>query len=148
MSPLDPDAFIQALASQLRAEIAAAGLSARAVATTAGMQPVVLGRYLSAERDMPVSVLPRILNAIELLSGVTAMPNTVLRRAEERMASLARPQGPLDRIAEESSRSASDPSRADLAWPADSVTLRPDLAGEVVRDTDPVTGRRTGSRLR
>ena len=87
---VDPDAFAKALGAQMRAEIAAAGLSARAVAHRAGMQPVVLGRYLNGERDMPVSVLARVLNAIEALAGVRALPNVVLRRAEERLATASR----------------------------------------------------------
>ncbi|MDR1513866.1 MAG: helix-turn-helix domain-containing protein [Propionibacteriaceae bacterium] len=58
------------------------------------MQPVVLGRYLSAERDMPVSVLPRVLSSIEQLSGVSVQPSVVLRRAEDRMAGLAAARDP------------------------------------------------------
>jgi len=83
--PTDADDFVRALGAQVRAEIAAAGTSARAVAETAGMQPVVLSRYLKGQRDMPISTFVRILNAIENIAGLKLDPRVVVARAEDRM---------------------------------------------------------------
>jgi transcriptional regulator with XRE-family HTH domain len=92
MAPLDPEAFIAALSEQIHDEIVTAKradtgrrLSVRQVAQHVGMQPTQLGRYLNGQRDMPVSILPRVLNAIEDLAGTAPTPHAVIRRAQDRI---------------------------------------------------------------
>lgn len=77
----DDQRYLVAVGQQLRAEIAASGRSAAAIARMTGMDKTVLHRYLHAQRDLPLSTLRRICDAISI------DPALVLERAEERMGS-------------------------------------------------------------
>lgn len=75
----EDERYLRAVGQQLRAEIAASGRSAAAVARMAGMDKTVLHRYLHGTRDIPSTTLKRICAAI----GIS--PAVVLDRAEQRM---------------------------------------------------------------
>jgi len=75
----EDEKYLQAVGQQLRAEIAASGRSAAAVARMIDMDKSVLHRYLHGRRDIPSTVLKRICAAI----GIA--PAVVLDRAEQRM---------------------------------------------------------------
>jgi len=72
------EALAKALADQVRAEIAAAGMSGRALSQGIGIANPTLSRYLNGSRDMPVSVLVRIGQYV----GVP--PAVIFERAYER----------------------------------------------------------------
>lgn len=75
----EDERYLKAVGQQLRAEIAASGRSAAAVARMADMDRTVLHRYLHGTRDIPSTALKRICAAI----GIA--PAIVLDRAEQRM---------------------------------------------------------------
>lgn len=72
------DRFGQAIAAQVRAEIAAADESVASVARKTGINRETLDRWVKGERALSVPTLYRIADAI----GVP--PHTIVRRAEER----------------------------------------------------------------
>jgi len=72
------DAYTLAVAAQLRAEIAAAGLSVVAASKRSGIPRGTLVRYLDGTREIPVSVMYRIAHALGL------DVSTVAGRADDR----------------------------------------------------------------
>ncbi|MDR1513864.1 MAG: helix-turn-helix transcriptional regulator [Propionibacteriaceae bacterium] len=74
----DWDAERTAIMAQLRAEIAAAGLSVAELCRRAGVPRPTIDRYLAGERDMPLSTLHRIARAVRV------EPATILARAKDR----------------------------------------------------------------
>lgn len=78
---MDEQRYLEAVGQQLRAEIAAAGMSAAQVARELDMQKSQLHRYLHAQRDLPISTLMRIARVL----GVDV--TVILDRADERAGS-------------------------------------------------------------
>ncbi|MGP5376326.1 helix-turn-helix domain-containing protein [Brachybacterium alimentarium] len=73
--------YLTAVGQQLRAEIAAAGTSAKKISEKISMDRTTLHRYLHGQRDIPLSALVRIAG------GIGVDPAVVLDRAEERAGS-------------------------------------------------------------
>lgn len=71
--------FAVSVADQLRAEIAAAGLTASEVARRISMDKSMLHRYLHSKRELPLSTLARICG------GIGIDPSVVIERAIERI---------------------------------------------------------------
>lgn len=77
------DAYTLAVAAQLRAEIAAAGLSVVGAAKKSGVPRGTLVRYLDGTREIPVSVMYRLALAL----GVDVP--TLIERADDRFGTSA-----------------------------------------------------------
>ncbi|PZQ91905.1 MAG: hypothetical protein DI534_02845 [Leifsonia xyli] len=89
----DAELFAQAVAAQVRAEIAAANTTVAGVARATGINRETLDRWVKGERAMTLSTLFRIAAAVAL------DPHVIVERAEERFSagSGARDVGrPLD----------------------------------------------------
>ena len=74
-----PDDYTRAVASQLRAERAAAQMSVRELAEASGVTQQSLLRYLNEKRDIPIPVL------YQICSGLGVPVHELIRRAERRL---------------------------------------------------------------
>jgi transcriptional regulator with XRE-family HTH domain len=74
-----PSAELKAISTQLRAEIAAAGLKIADIVRQAGIPRPTLDRYLNGTRDIPVMALLKISKVVEV------SPSKIMERAQERM---------------------------------------------------------------
>lgn len=59
-----------AVVRQIRAEIAARGLTIKALAEKAEMNPTVLGRYLDFKRGLNLAVTERLASALDIAGDV------------------------------------------------------------------------------
>jgi transcriptional regulator with XRE-family HTH domain len=75
----DSRAEVRAVAAQIRAELAAAGLTVTAAVKLTGIPRPTIDRYLKGERDIPLAKLMTIARALDIDAHV------ILRRASERM---------------------------------------------------------------
>lgn len=78
MSNEETEALERALIAQIRAEIAAAGMSQGKVASAVGIEPATLSRYMSGKRALPLQTFLDISSTL----GVPAA--NLMRLAEER----------------------------------------------------------------
>jgi len=79
-----PEAFSRAVGASMRAEIAAAGLNVAGVAKQMGISRPVLTNYIAGVRSAPISVIQRLAEVLEI------QPDTIVRRAQERLADAER----------------------------------------------------------
>ncbi|MFT4124424.1 MAG: helix-turn-helix transcriptional regulator [Microbacteriaceae bacterium] len=73
------DAFVQAVAAELRAERAARKLTFKALVATTGLHETTLVRYFKGERDIPMTMLAKICR------GLGVDPSTLLDDAAKRV---------------------------------------------------------------
>lgn len=70
--------MVEALNAEIRAEAAAQRIPIKTLAEAAGIDRATLHRYLTEERDMPLSVLLRISETLNL------QPSALMDRADTR----------------------------------------------------------------
>lgn len=63
---MDTEKFTRALADQIKAERAIAGLTQKELAAVIGVGPASMQRYEAGERELPVTVLMRIAEALDV----------------------------------------------------------------------------------
>lgn len=83
----EAERFAQAVAAQVRAELAAQSVTVAAVARATGINRETLDRWVKGERKLTVSTLYRIADAINVL------PHIIVERAERRFETEANTGG-------------------------------------------------------
>jgi len=70
----------EALATQIKVELVECGMDQKTLAERVGIHPVTMTKYLKNQRNMPVTVLIGIAEALGL------SPRVLMQRAESRIA--------------------------------------------------------------
>ena len=91
---MDETRFLHALGSEIRAEAAARRIPLRTLAERAGIARSALYHYLDGQRDLPLSVLLRISDLIDM------QPDVLMRRAEERARRDAQRSSQTEQVAD------------------------------------------------
>ena len=122
------DQFSIVLGLEVKGAIAARGFTVKAVADAISIERSTLSRYLNGKRAMPAPVL------VMIGQQISVSPVLIMQRA-------------LDRMPEGSVPAQVNLLSPDVVMPV-SPSYRSELAGEVIRDTDPAAAPRRESRPR